>query len=489
MHARIEKQSQSSARPFSGADQDRSSKQHHKANSGAWEQQNDTSTSRANSALLSNGPVHNFGQIPIYAKPAVTLQSKLTINKPGDIYEQEADAVAEKVMRMPASMMQRACACGGTCSNCQKEHKKEAPLQMKRVNANGSEQTEVPSIVHEVLQSSGQPLDTETRSFMEPRFGHDFSKIRIHTDTKASESAKAVNALAYTVGRNIVFSAGQNALQSNTGKQLIAHELAHVLQQGGSANSGVFEGSHVQRQELCPGGVYDEVNKVCRLPNESDVVPAVPDFLSIDGEFWFLPQGVRPGSVPIFDEEDTQVVVGFRFSSSGYYEVYDLEGRMVDIGEPGLQSPLIDPIDILAGGLVGLGRGLLGGGLRAAGRGIVGGAGRGGGAALGSAGLRSLISSLSRRALTAIRATFRAIRFRGPLNFTATTAAHMAETGRRVPHHLLKLAIRYGTRSPDPQGIAGAFRYVIPMFRNGRQYTLEVVLREADQTVLHFLYR
>ncbi len=65
----------------------------------------------------------------------------------------------------------------------------------------------------------------------------------------------------------------------------------------------------------------------------------------------------------------------------------------------------------------------------------------------------------------------------------------MADPARRVPHHILKLAIRFGTRTPDPQGVVGAFRYVIPMVRNGRQYTLEVVLREADKTVLHFLYR
>ena len=101
----------------------------------------------------------------------------------------------------------------------------------------------------------------------------------------------------------------------------------------------------------------------------------------------------------------------------------------------------------------------------------------------------SIISTLSRRAITAVRGVYRTIRFRGPLNFTVTTARYMEEPARRVPHHILKLAIRLGTRSPDPQGVTGAFRYVIPMFRNGREYTLEVVIREADKTVLHFLYR
>ena len=91
--------------------------------------------------------------------------------------------------------------------------------------------------------------------------------------------------------------------------------------------------------------------------------------------------------------------------------------------------------------------------------------------------------------MAAVRSVYRAIRFRGALNFTATTAARMADPGRRVPHHILKLAVRFGRRSPDPQGVAGAFRYATPMIRNGRQYTLEVVLRESDQTILHFLYR
>src|ERR1044071_4903932 len=69
-----------------------------------------------------------------------------------------------------------------------------------------SQQPEVPPIVHEVLRSPGQLLDRETRTFMEPRFGHDFSRVRLHTDAKAADSARAVNALAYTVGRNIVFA-------------------------------------------------------------------------------------------------------------------------------------------------------------------------------------------------------------------------------------------------------------------------------------------
>ena len=88
-----------------------------------------------------------------------------------------------------------------------------------------------PPIVHDVLRSPGRPLDDATRGFMESRFGHDFSGVRVHTDARAAESARAVNALAYTVGHHVAFDAGQYAPGRNAGRQLLAHELAHVRQQ------------------------------------------------------------------------------------------------------------------------------------------------------------------------------------------------------------------------------------------------------------------
>jgi hypothetical protein len=96
---------------------------------------------------------------------------------------------------------------------------------------------DVPPIVHEVLRSPGQPLDGTTRAFMEPRFGHDFSRVRVHTDAKGAESAIAVNALAYTVGRDVVFGEGQYAPETSQGRKLIAHELMHVIQQSGAAGT------------------------------------------------------------------------------------------------------------------------------------------------------------------------------------------------------------------------------------------------------------
>lgn len=105
-------------------------------------------------------------------------------------------------------------------------------IVLQRAASNCAKVTAVPPIVHEVLRSPGQPLDAQTRAFMEPRFGHDFGNVRVHTDAKASESAKAVNAHAYTSGTNLVFDAGKYAPQSAAGQRLLAHELTHVIQQG-----------------------------------------------------------------------------------------------------------------------------------------------------------------------------------------------------------------------------------------------------------------
>jgi len=136
------------------------------------------------------------------------VQTKLAINRPGDQYEQEADRIAEQITEMSESKVFRQTAGSGT-----------------------SQFSTVSPIVHEVLHSSGQPLDSKTRDFFEPRFGHDFSKVRVHTDTKAVESARAVNAIAYTVGRDVVFGAGRYSPQTNAGQKLIAHELVHSIQQ------------------------------------------------------------------------------------------------------------------------------------------------------------------------------------------------------------------------------------------------------------------
>src|SRR5260370_41446039 len=131
-------------------------------------------------------------------------------------------------------LLQRSCACdqhtvaGSECAECRQ--KRETAMQ--RAATNVSPANAVPQVVHDVLSSTGQPLDAGTRAFMESRFGHDFSNVRVHTDARAAESARSVNALAYTVDHNIVFGAGRYAPATIEGKQLTAHDLTNVVQQG-----------------------------------------------------------------------------------------------------------------------------------------------------------------------------------------------------------------------------------------------------------------
>jgi hypothetical protein len=147
---------------------------------------------------------------------------------------QQQNTVMPMFVLARCGLLQRKCACGqhatagGECAACRKKR-----LALQRRATNKSEPATVPPIVHEVLRSPGQSLDPDTRTFMEVRFGHDFSQVRVHTDAKAAESARAVNAMAYTAGQDVVFSAGQYTPRTNAGQRLLAHELTHVVQQGG----------------------------------------------------------------------------------------------------------------------------------------------------------------------------------------------------------------------------------------------------------------
>lgn len=129
--------------------------------------------------------------------------------------------------RAVASVLQRA-AVKSECK-CQACAKEKRLLQRSAVSEHMPD--EVPGIVYEVLGTPGRPLDDTTRGFMEDRFGHDFSSVRVHTDTRAAESARAIGARAYAVGSDLVFGIGEYRPTSSSGKALMAHELAHTLQQ------------------------------------------------------------------------------------------------------------------------------------------------------------------------------------------------------------------------------------------------------------------
>jgi hypothetical protein len=139
-------------------------------------------------------------------------------------------------------LLQRKCACSGSagtsgdCDDC-------ADKRLQRRAAGQREPASVPPLVNDVLRSPGQPLDDGTRGFMESRFGHSFQDVRVHTDDSAAESAKTVDALAYTVDRNIVFARGQYDPTSSSGKHLLAHELTHVMQQRSAPRGATVQAS------------------------------------------------------------------------------------------------------------------------------------------------------------------------------------------------------------------------------------------------------
>lgn len=136
--------------------------------------------------------------------------------------------------------MQRKCACGGTpgpTGECEACRRKRLQRKAEASELGSRNASLVPPVVYEALRSPGQPLDPATRAFMEPSFGRDFSGVRVHTDAKAAESAQAVNALAYTVGQDVIFGADQYAPETAPGRRLLAHELAHTAQQAGRGPS------------------------------------------------------------------------------------------------------------------------------------------------------------------------------------------------------------------------------------------------------------
>ena len=163
------------------------------------------------------------------------LQRKPTVSAPDDPLERQADAVADQVMR--------------ACKDCEEEKKEERP-RIHRVASTMSTvaDADVGAAVS-ATQKSGAALPADVRSFFEPRFGHDFSDVRVHTGDEAAHAARGAQARAYTIGRDIVFGAHEYAPGTDDGRRLLAHELAHVVQQGSAEPS-------VQRRILIGGTPY-----------------------------------------------------------------------------------------------------------------------------------------------------------------------------------------------------------------------------------------
>ena len=197
---------------------------------------------------------HDFSRVP--------LRTKLTISRPGDAQEREADRLAEQVMRMratggetlisetakPATLHRKCGACteGGTaCSGCEADEEKR--IQRSAEGDNASPHMNRAAAAHLTSPSAGgAPLLASVRAWFEPRLGRSFGDVRVHTDARAAASAHAVQARAYTLGTDIVFAAGQFAPQHHEGQHLLAHELVHVVQNDSAAERRISRDEAVE---------------------------------------------------------------------------------------------------------------------------------------------------------------------------------------------------------------------------------------------------
>ncbi|HEU4432000.1 MAG TPA: DUF4157 domain-containing protein [Pyrinomonadaceae bacterium] len=168
------------------------------------------------------------------------IQTKLTVSNPHDSAEREADRFADQLMRAP-------------------ESQSDVDLQAKPAGTSAAPEAteEVESYVNGV-KGGGQPLSASSHEYFSSRVGYDFSNVRVHTDSRANESARAINAKAYTIGNDIVFATGQHSPDTQQGQRLLAHELAHVVQQSGSHASRTVQRS-VQEAPFPGGGKADDV--------------------------------------------------------------------------------------------------------------------------------------------------------------------------------------------------------------------------------------
>jgi len=166
---------------------------------------------------------------------ARSLQRKASVSPPNDPLEAEADAVADRVLRMgdPSLMRSTPALIQRKCSACEDEDRTR--IQTKRTTSDAAHPAPDTADAVNATKRGGMPLPAVTRAYFEPRFGYDFSHVRVHADAEADSAARSIQARAYTLGRDIVFGGGHYAPNTHAGRHLLAHELAHVVQQGGDA--------------------------------------------------------------------------------------------------------------------------------------------------------------------------------------------------------------------------------------------------------------
>ena len=223
----------------------------------------------------------DFSRIPLHGTAQPDVRRPLALGHSVVGWEASAERAAETVMRMPDS---------------------DRPGAGQRIGESGSR----PPTARGPLPSSGEPLDRETRAFMETRFDYDFSQVRVHSDAPAARAARSAGALAYTTGRDIVFGAGRYAPATSAGKRLLAHELAHVVQQ----QAGIVPMGAIQ----CAPDNEIEVSIVEVSRAESDLL-----FHDLGIALPGAPPDVQFGSdgpIPVADRKDVQLAFNLAYRTA-----------------------------------------------------------------------------------------------------------------------------------------------------------------------------
>jgi hypothetical protein len=228
-------------------------------------------------------------------KKRLSLQAKLKVNEPGDIYEREADRIADQVMATSALV---------AVSDVSFHTQRFSGRSIRQSNA-------APAGVDQVLTSPGKPLDSTLRQDMEQRFGHDFSQVRVHSDVAVGQSAREVNARAYTVGSDIVFDHGEFAPDTSLGRKLLAHELTHVVQQ----ERGVAQSSPgtIQRQPKTETPEFPDFPQLA-LKLEDDIGQNLFDY----GHHFYRLATLYPDRPELLQEAFGRYALGANVLESGF---------------------------------------------------------------------------------------------------------------------------------------------------------------------------
>jgi hypothetical protein len=288
----------------------------------------------ARSAYVEEPPLHPMLQLQrqvgnqavLAMLRSGALQAKLAVGGADDPAEKEADDVAERVMRKPSGAgATGACTCaagGEMCEECRKKQL-DVPGATPVIQRRAAGMSDAPAIVHQTLAGAGRPLDPATRANMEGRFGYDFGAVRIHADARAAESARSIDAFAYTVGNDIAFGEGQYAPQSEAGQRLLAHELTHVAQHDAA-------GGAIRRQPDPNAPATQAPAPVTPAPPAPEPQACLPDAQVC------APPSPQPGPAakkPPQPAGTTIVFEGVQLAADSKFLYYQLEQMIVQKGE------------------------------------------------------------------------------------------------------------------------------------------------------------